>query len=189
MGLLTDFLINLSYFQMGQICCSAPLACHWHHFCGDHTLLPWVPPLQVLYLEHYQVLSLNLLFRIQYATDELWIPSTSPFKSNKEWKNTHFKKNTRYENIMFNGDNVLTPKGLKQVGWMGLKLEIHQIISYLDVPGSRAADAIPNKWLNLSRHVLQVCYLNNQYFGFWIHQAHYRQKLNTKWCPSEKASK
>ena len=53
--------------------------------------------------------------RIQYATDELWIPSTSPFKANKEWKNTHFKKNTRYENVMFRGENVLTPEALQQV--------------------------------------------------------------------------
>ena len=31
----------------------------------------------------------------RYATDELWIPSTSEFKSNKAWKNEHFAKNTR----------------------------------------------------------------------------------------------
>ena len=34
---------------------------------------------------------------IRYATDELWIPSTSEFKSNKAWKNDHFSKNTRYK--------------------------------------------------------------------------------------------
>jgi len=56
-----------------------------------------------------------LLFRIQYATDELWIPSTSEFKSNKAWKNDHFSKNTRYENILFKGENVLTPKTLQQM--------------------------------------------------------------------------
>ena len=32
----------------------------------------------------------------RYATDELWIPSTSEFKSNKAWKNEHFAKNTRF---------------------------------------------------------------------------------------------
>ena len=77
----------------------------------------------------------------RYATDELWIPSTSEFKSNKAWKNDHFSKNTRYktftfsftfcatpiylimehiacryENILFKGENVLTPKTLQQVG-------------------------------------------------------------------------
>ena len=53
--------------------------------------------------------------RVQYATDELWIPSTSLFKSNKEWRNLNFQRNTRYENIMFKGENVLTPNALRQV--------------------------------------------------------------------------
>ena len=57
------------------------------------------------------------VYRVQYATDELWIPSTSPFKSNKEWRNLHFRRNTRYENILFKGENVLSPEGLRQVGW------------------------------------------------------------------------
>jgi len=56
-----------------------------------------------------------LLFKVQYATDQLWIPSTSQFKSNKAWKNHHFSKNTRYENIMFKGDNVLTPATLQEM--------------------------------------------------------------------------
>jgi len=75
-----------------------------------------------------------LLFRIQYATDELWIPSTSPFKSNKEWKNTHFKKNTRYENIMFNGDNVLTPSGLQQM------YQVHERLMQFQTNGSTFHD-------------------------------------------------
>jgi len=75
-----------------------------------------------------------LLFRIQYATDELWIPSTSPFKSNKEWKNTHFKKNTRYENIMFSGENVLTPAGLQQM------YRVHERLMQFQTNGSTFQD-------------------------------------------------
>jgi len=47
--------------------------------------------------------------------DNLWIPSSSPFKSNKEWRNEHFQRNTRYENVLFKGENVLTPEGLSQM--------------------------------------------------------------------------
>ena len=54
-------------------------------------------------------------FRVQYDVDNLWIPSSSPFKSNKEWRNEHFQRNTRYENVLFKGENVLTPEGLSQV--------------------------------------------------------------------------
>lgn len=75
-----------------------------------------------------------LLFRIQYATDELWIPSTSPFKANKEWKNTHFKKNTRYENIMFSGDNILTPEGLQQM------YRVHERLMQFQTNGSTFHD-------------------------------------------------
>ena len=41
--------------------------------------------------------------------------SSSPFKSKKEWRNEHFQRNTRYENVLFKGENVLTPEGLSQV--------------------------------------------------------------------------
>ena len=88
----------------------------------------------IMYLERF-----TMCTYIRYATDELWIPSTSEFKSNKAWKNDHFSKNTRYktftcwhvcakdnrlnskkncfryENILFKGENVLTPKTLQQV--------------------------------------------------------------------------
>ena len=102
--------------------------CRWGKFVAHH---PWpvigttftITTLCSLGFLLFRFIIINILSsiiytcfcRIQYATDELWIPSTSPFKSNKEWKNTHFKKNTRYENIMFSGENVLTPAGLQQV--------------------------------------------------------------------------
>ena len=93
----------------------------------------------IMYLERF-----TMCTYIRYATDELWIPSTSEFKSNKAWKNDHFSKNTRYktftcwnvcakdnrlnskkyccryENILFKGENVLTPKTLQQVGAISL---------------------------------------------------------------------
>ena len=46
----------------------------------------------IMYLERF-----TMCTYIRYATDELWIPSTSEFKSNKAWKNDHFSKNTRYK--------------------------------------------------------------------------------------------
>jgi len=75
-----------------------------------------------------------LLFRIQYATDELWIPSSSPFKANKEWKNTHFSKNTRYENILFEGENILTPEGLQQM------YRVHEQLMQFQTNGSTFHD-------------------------------------------------
>merc|ERR1711915_772383 len=52
--------------------------------------------------------------------DKLWIPSTSHFRANKEWKNENFKKNTRYENVAFKADNILTPEGIMHM------LKVHQ---------------------------------------------------------------
>ena len=59
----------------------------------------------------------NIFGRIQYTADQLWIPSTSAFRENKEWKNKNFQKNTRYENVAFRSENILTPEGIMQVGW------------------------------------------------------------------------
>jgi len=60
--------------------------------------------------------SLGLLaFRVQYTADRLWIPSTSSYRENKEWKNENFKKNTRYENVAFRSANILTPHGIMQM--------------------------------------------------------------------------
>jgi hypothetical protein len=56
------------------------------------------------------------LCRIQYTADQLWIPSSSSFRENKEWKNKNFEKNTRYENIAFKSENILTPQGIMKVG-------------------------------------------------------------------------
>lgn len=75
-----------------------------------------------------------LLFKVQYATDQLWIPSTSQFKSNKAWKNHHFSKNTRYENIMFKGENVLTPATLQEM------FRVHEAMMTYQTNGQTFAD-------------------------------------------------
>ena len=49
-----------------------------------------------------------LQFRMQYRTDHLWIPSTSKFRQNTQWKNEKFKKNSCYQNVIFKSDNILT---------------------------------------------------------------------------------
>jgi len=56
-----------------------------------------------------------LQFRMQYRTDHLWIPSTSKFRQNTQWKNENFKKNIRYQNIIFKSDNILTPDGVQKM--------------------------------------------------------------------------
>ena len=56
-----------------------------------------------------------LQFRMQYRTDHLWIPSTSKFRQNTQWKNENFKKNSRYQNVIFKSDNILTPEGVQKM--------------------------------------------------------------------------
>ena len=124
-------------FQMGTHRCHLPLGNNLFNIYRDHVAISGILIIQVKGLFQFQrmhpisFLSLGIrrpihytitihnkilsLFRVQYDVDNLWIPSSSPFKSNKEWRNKHFQRNTRYENILFKGENVLTPEGLRQV--------------------------------------------------------------------------
>lgn len=97
-------------------------------------------------------------FRVQYATDKLWIPSTSPFKSNKEWRNKHFQRNTRYENILFKGENVLTPEALQQVFMQKIfDTKFMKNIFAADVHSSWTVNGLLcGEWRDLLRYVLQV---------------------------------
>jgi len=65
-----------------------------------------------------------LKFRMEHKANLLWIPLSSPYNTNQGWVEKHFKKNSRPEIVIFQSENVLTPKSLKQM------LELHTSASW-----------------------------------------------------------
>ena len=46
----------------------------------------------------------------------LWIPLDSSYNTNQAWLDENFRKTTRDELVIFEGQNVLTPGAIQQVG-------------------------------------------------------------------------
>jgi myo-inositol-hexaphosphate 3-phosphohydrolase len=63
----------------------------------------------------------------------LWIPSDSPYISNKEWLDVNFPRNERYHSALYvaeDGDNILTPEAMIQM------LELHKKVVGIQVDNS-----------------------------------------------------
>ena len=52
---------------------------------------------------------------MEHHANLLWIPLASPYNTNQAWLDTHFKNGDRAEIVIFQSENVLTPKALKEV--------------------------------------------------------------------------
>jgi len=75
-----------------------------------------------------------LNFRMEHHANLLWIPLASPYNTNQAWLDTHFKNGDRAEIVIFQSENVLTPKALKEM------LALHRDIQEITVDGQRFSD-------------------------------------------------
>ena len=57
---------------------------------------------------------LILCCRMEHHANLLWIPIDSPYNTNQAWLDAHFKNGDRAEIVIFQSENVLTPKALKE---------------------------------------------------------------------------
>lgn len=89
--IMTKFIENC-FFRLGLL-------------IGNH---PWKTVIGALLL--CAVCSSGMAFWLQITDDELlWTPYGSPFLKDKKWIEENFPKDMRYESVIIEGDNVLTP--------------------------------------------------------------------------------
>ncbi|TRY79298.1 hypothetical protein TCAL_08847, partial [Tigriopus californicus] len=90
--IMTKFIENC-FFRLGLL-------------IGNH---PWKTVIGALLL--CAVCSSGMAFWLQITDDELlWTPYGSPFLEDKKWIEENFPKDMRYESVIIEGDNVLTPE-------------------------------------------------------------------------------
>jgi len=75
-----------------------------------------------------------LHFRMEHRANYLWIPADSDYNIRQEWIDENFKSQVRYENILFQSENVLSPDSIKEM------YKINKRISNMEVEGRRFED-------------------------------------------------
>ena len=108
-------------------CSIFPLICTWVSIpCDNHDInlttrygrfvatYPWWAILGCLVIAGLSGIGL-LEYRVENNAFKLWIPDTSDFLKNYNFLQQKFPPDTRFNNMIVSGENVLTPEIIKQV--------------------------------------------------------------------------
>ena len=68
-----------------------------------------------LWLQSVSIFFINSRYEEENNPYNLWIPQDSDSVQNNKWLSENFPRDERFNNLLFTGDDILTPEVLKEV--------------------------------------------------------------------------